>query len=189
MSTHQRLNHLRLLSGLHRSGVTVPGGGLFTMDAMLLKPKAIPLVLEAANEGGIHTTLCAAARAHPRVAHAWRGLTRAHCSRPHPTRRLVDYSGNLMAYSGEHAQDVVKIGAIACNVWRAHSTPAEKFGEAGTLRCLVIDLEQGRLAVAPTTDHLVICRAAADTPIGLVKAKAQAVAAHLEHPLSRISRG
>lgn len=94
-----------------------------------------------------------------------------------------------MASSGEHAHEAVRIGAIACNVWRAHSMPADKFAEAGTLRCLVIDLEQGRLVVAPTTDHLVVCRAAADAPIGLVKAKAHAVARHLEQPLSQISRG
>lgn len=107
---------------------------------------------------------------------------------PRP-RRLVDYNGNLMGFSGEHTQDVIKIGAIACNVWRAQSTPADKFGEAGSLRCLVIDLEHGRLVITPTTDHLVVCRAAADTPIGLVKAKAKAVAAHLSQPLSQISRG
>lgn len=94
-----------------------------------------------------------------------------------------------MAFSGEHAQEAIKIGAIACSVWRLHSLPADKFAEAGALKCLVVDLEQGRLVITPTTDHLVVCRAAADTPLGLVKAKAHAVARHLQQPLSQVSRG
>ena len=95
-----------------------------------------------------------------------------------------------MAFSGEHTQDeVVRDGAIACNVWQLHSTPADKFADMGALRCLVIDLEHGRLVVSPTTDHLVVCRAAPDAPLGLVKAKASAVAQHLRLPLSQVSRG
>ncbi|KAJ1619676.1 hypothetical protein T492DRAFT_1083953 [Pavlovales sp. CCMP2436] len=128
--------------------------------ATLLRPKVLPEVLGAANVDGIQTTM------------------------------LVTHNGNLMGYSGVHSQqEAIKIGAIACNVWHSHSTPADTFADAGTLRCLIIDLELGRLVVSPTTDHLVVCHAAPDAPIGMVKAKAQAVALHLQQPLSQITRG
>jgi hypothetical protein len=164
------------------------------MAATLLRPKAIPEVLGAANVDGIQTTMCAQ-WCTPTQLHmaAVPTLTRTRSAAlPGASlrRRLIDRSGNLMAFSGEHSQqEVIKNCAIACNVWHLHSTPADKFADAGNLQCLVIDLEQARLVVSPSASYLVICRAAATTPLGLVKAKAQAVAQHLQPALSQISRG
>jgi hypothetical protein len=160
--------------------------GLFTMSGLLLRPEAITEVLDQTNVEGIKTTMCARAAGAP-SDRASVSLDTRRGSRTFPPSaccRLVNRKGELVAFRGQHSlTQAIKYGAIACNVWHLHSSPAEKFAGVGLLRCLVFDLESGKLVVVPSADHLVVCHAGADAPLGFVKAKTQAVAQHLQHAL------
>eukprot|EP00307_Rebecca_sp_RCC1486_P001805 CAMPEP_0119416864 /NCGR_PEP_ID=MMETSP1335-20130426/14368_1 /TAXON_ID=259385 /ORGANISM="Chrysoculter rhomboideus, Strain RCC1486" /LENGTH=104 /DNA_ID=CAMNT_0007442009 /DNA_START=42 /DNA_END=356 /DNA_ORIENTATION=- len=102
---------------------------------------------------------------------------------------LVDHTGTLIAFSGEHAEEeVMRVAAIASNIWRCHGTTAESLPNPGRLAFVHIALEKAQLGVCASSDYMVVCHASVTTPAGHLKARTQAVARQMQPALSQVTR-
>jgi hypothetical protein len=100
------------------------------------------------------------------------------------TAILVNRSGLLLGSAGEVASAAL-LGAIVSNMWVCHETCG---GDgAGALGCLLVDCDEGRLALKSVGGFILVCRADATVPHGLLKAKAQALADVLSPSLSTLT--
>jgi ragulator complex protein LAMTOR2 len=85
---------------------------------------------------------------------------------------LINRSGLLIACAGEAA---ASISAIVSSLWQSH----EKCDGQGVLGCLLLECEQGRLAVKAVGSFILACCGDTTVPFGLLKAKVIALHDHL----------
>eukprot|EP00051_Salpingoeca_urceolata_P006316 m.83848 g.83848 ORF g.83848 m.83848 type:complete len:124 (-) comp14777_c2_seq1:81-452(-) len=97
---------------------------------------------------------------------------------------LVQHDGSLVAYANQEQQESQVAGAIASNIWSAYTTHSSAAAEPITQ--LLVECESGNLLVTRVGQFLLCLMSDSDTGFGMLKAKAQALKAHLEEPLSRI---
>ena len=79
---------------------------------------------------------------------------------------LINSSGLLISCAGD-ASSAPAIGAIVLCLWQLH----EKCDGHGDLGCLLLQCEQGRLAVKPVGSFILACCSDTTVPFGLLKAK------------------
>jgi len=95
---------------------------------------------------------------------------------------LINRAGLQLGSAGD-AQSAGTISAIASSLWQSH----EASDEAGALGCLMVECEEGRLVVkAVGGTYMLACCADTTVGFGLLKAKADALHAHLSPSLSQI---
>ena len=94
---------------------------------------------------------------------------------------LVNRSGLLLGCAGD-SNRVGAIGAIVSNMWQCH----EKCDGAGALGCLLVEYEEGRLAVQAVGSFVLACCADSSVQFGLLKAKAAALHEVLHQPMSQL---
>jgi len=95
---------------------------------------------------------------------------------------LMNRSGLQLGSAGD-AQSAMVISAIASNLWQCH----EKCEGSGSLSCLLVECEEGRLAVAAVSSFVLSCCADSTMPFGLLKAKVEALQSSLQPSLSRLA--
>ena len=95
---------------------------------------------------------------------------------------LVNRSGLLLGCAGD-ATRVAAIGAIVANIWQCH----EKCDGAGALGCLLVECEEGRLAVQAVGSFVLACCADESVPFGLLKGRAAALHDYLQPALSQLA--
>ncbi|KAL1496313.1 hypothetical protein AB1Y20_016271 [Prymnesium parvum] len=98
------------------------------------------------------------------------------------TVALSNRSGLLLSCAGDAAR-AATVGAIVANVWQCH----EKCEGAGPLGCVLVECEEGRVAMLPVGSFVLSCCADSSVPFGLLKAKAAALHERLQPPLSQLS--
>jgi len=81
---------------------------------------------------------------------------------------LINRSGMLIACAGDAG---ASISAIVSSLWQSH----EKCEGQGGLGCLLLECEQGRLAVKAVGSFILACCSDASVPFGLLKAKVMAL--------------
>ncbi|KAG8186705.1 hypothetical protein JTE90_015643 [Oedothorax gibbosus] len=123
----------------------------------MLKPKALTQVLNQANTGGVCSTL------------------------------LLNREGTLLAYAGYAGTDAKLIAAITSNIWMAYEKSGCSAFNSETLKFIIIDCEDGYVAVTGVANLLLCLQANSTVDLGILKAKAEAMAKYLEVPLNQIS--
>ena len=94
---------------------------------------------------------------------------------------LLNRSGLLLGCAGE-AASAASISAIVASLWQLH----EKCDGHGALGCLLLECEQGRLAVMAVGSFILACCSDTSVPFGMLRAKAVALHRFLQPSLSQI---
>ena len=94
---------------------------------------------------------------------------------------LINRSGLLISSAGDAAR-ASAVGAIVVALWHSH----EKCEGSGALECLLLECDQGRLAVMGVGNFILACCSDNSIPFGLLKAKAAALHDFLQPSLSTI---
>mmetsp|Transcript_43831 Transcript_43831/g.93292 ORF Transcript_43831/g.93292 Transcript_43831/m.93292 type:complete len:128 (-) Transcript_43831:131-514(-) len=97
------------------------------------------------------------------------------------TVTLINRSGLLLGCAGD-ANAACVISAIAASMWTSH----EKVDGAGGLGCLLVECEQGRLAIKGVGSFILSCCADASVPFGLLRLKAEGLHTQLQPSLFQI---
>lgn len=95
---------------------------------------------------------------------------------------LLNRSGLLLGCAGE-ASTAPALAAIVSSLWQNF----ERCDGHGALGCLLLECEQGRLAVKAIGSFILACCSDATVPFGLLKAKATALHAGLLPSLTQIA--
>ena len=94
---------------------------------------------------------------------------------------LINRSGLLIGSAGD-AASASALSAIVSTLWQCH----EKCEGQGALNCMLLECEQGRLAVMPVGSFILAGCSDATVPFGLLKAKVVALHAFLQPSLGQI---
>ena len=94
---------------------------------------------------------------------------------------LGNRSGLLLGCAGD-ASRAAAVGAIVSNMWQSH----EKCEGAGSLGCLLVECEEGRLAIQAVGSFVLACCADETVPFGMLKAITASLQDFLQPPLSQL---
>ena len=94
---------------------------------------------------------------------------------------LANRNGMLLGCAGD-STNATLAGAIGANLWQCH----ERCEGAGALECMLMECEEGRVALKAVGSHIIICCADSTVPFGQLKAKTLALHEFLQGPLSQL---
>jgi len=92
---------------------------------------------------------------------------------------LITLGGDLLASSGGDPNDKL-VGAIALNIWNSYQKVSKE------MKCLLIECEQGRLAISKVSDFLLCVYGDSSSQFGMLKAKLETLRQYLEEPLRQL---
>ncbi|KAI7872350.1 hypothetical protein BDF14DRAFT_1961277 [Spinellus fusiger] len=123
----------------------------------MLKPKIVSQVLRQATRDGVKASL------------------------------LMTREGSLLAFAADNGRRAKIIAAIAANVWSTYkqhcSSDTFLAGDSSGLNSVIIQCEEGTVFVMSISTMLLCLVGEATVDLGMLRAKAQALARHLEEPL------
>jgi len=105
---------------------------------------------------------------------------------------LLNPDGSLLAYAADSDREAHIVAAIASSVWSAYDKNCSKLGLSQDsaeeeLKTLYADCEEGKIAII-TVSNMLLCLVAHEmADLGILKAKGDALARHLQDPLQRIA--
>lgn len=126
----------------------------------MLKPKALVEVLQQVTNGGVQSTV------------------------------LLTKDGALLAYSGFDGKDAKIIAAMASSIFAAHQRvrPTQNTMGSGDLNTILLDAEEGKMAIAAVANQLVCMVCKPNVQLGMLKAKVDALSSYLHEPLRQVSQ-
>ena len=95
---------------------------------------------------------------------------------------LLNRSGLLLGVAGD-ASIAASISAIGSSIWQSH----EKCDGHGSLGCLLLECEHGRLAIKAVGSYILACCSDTTVPFGMLKAKVTALQTYLLPSLSMLT--
>jgi len=97
---------------------------------------------------------------------------------------FMKLDGALLCVAGDSSIEKI-IGALVANIWKSYDTGAKKAFDADNLYFMIIDCEEGKLAVARISKFLLCTYADKNVQLGLLKTKITALVEHLK-PLKKV---
>ncbi|KAG0233415.1 Ragulator complex protein lamtor2 [Actinomortierella wolfii] len=128
----------------------------------MLKPKLISQVLQQATTGGVKATMYINATPNP-----------------------AQHTGSLLAFAAQSDREARIYGALTSNIWSIYSKHVKS--ETGPLSFLMLECEEGKVAVSMVSSMILCLVAQEDVELGILKAKSEALTRHLEAPLSKVT--
>ncbi|KAF9168119.1 Ragulator complex protein lamtor2 [Actinomortierella ambigua] len=98
---------------------------------------------------------------------------------------LLNLEGSLLAFAAQSDRDARIYGALTSNIWSIYSKHVKT--ETGPLSFLILECEEGKVAVSMVSTMILCLVAQEDVELGILKAKSEALTRHLEAPLSRVT--
>ena len=95
---------------------------------------------------------------------------------------LLNRSGLLLGCAGDTAS-ASSIAAICSSLWLSH----EKCDSHGSLGCLLLECERGRLAIKAVGSFIIACCSDATVDFGMLRAKVLALHNYLTGPLTQLA--
>jgi predicted regulator of Ras-like GTPase activity (Roadblock/LC7/MglB family) len=130
---------------------------LFRLIHKMLKPKAISQVLKQATTGGVKATL------------------------------LLNSEGSPLAFISDSDRDARVYAAIASNIWSTFEKNGKNLMRDDNLKFLLVECEKGNVAITTVSNMLLCLVAKPEVELGILKAKTDALARHLEEPFQRVA--
>lgn len=101
---------------------------------------------------------------------------------------LLNTEGALLAYSGEtNSSQSLGSAAIASNIWAVYEKIGRTTFKEDTLESIVLDCENGTVAIAQVAGLLLCLYANETVPLGMLMEKTRKLAQYLEGPLKEIA--
>ena len=94
---------------------------------------------------------------------------------------LVNRNGMLLGCAGDSASATLA-GAIGANLWQCH----ERCEGAGALECMLMECDEGRVALKAVGSYVIVCCTDSSVPFGQLKAKTHALHEFLQGPLRQL---
>ncbi|PKK76799.1 Ragulator complex protein LAMTOR2-B [Rhizophagus irregularis] len=126
----------------------------------MLKPKAISQVLKQATTGGVKATL---------------------------NFSLLNSEGSPLAFISDSDRDARVYAAIASNIWSTFEKNGKNLMRDDNLKFLLVECEKGNVAITTVSNMLLCLVAKPEVELGILKAKTDALARHLEEPFQRMT--
>eukprot|EP00038_Savillea_parva_P007130 m.167968 g.167968 ORF g.167968 m.167968 type:complete len:129 (-) comp12903_c0_seq1:994-1380(-) len=99
---------------------------------------------------------------------------------------LLKTDGSLLAYAGDGNSDADMHAALTSNIWRLYHPGSDAPDVLGDLNFVLLQTEQGKVVIGKVSSVLVALMSDESVGFGMLKAKAEALAAYLDEPLSQV---
>jgi len=100
---------------------------------------------------------------------------------------LTTTQGAPLAYSGATDQQCDVIAAIASNIWSASAKHGQTVLDEDSLHTSILDCQSGRMCIRPVTSLLLCVLGAETVPLGMLRAKTEALCSCLTGPLAEVA--
>ncbi|XP_065181883.1 ragulator complex protein LAMTOR2 homolog [Sycon ciliatum] len=122
----------------------------------MLKPKALAKVLEQTNTNGVRNTV------------------------------LLNSEGSLLAFAGEDDRDAKVRAAISSSIWLSYEKAGKQFAPPGHMTQMILPCMDGSVVINRVPGGLLCLFAGKGVGLGMLRLKADKMAAHLEEPLKKL---
>jgi len=101
------------------------------------------------------------------------------------TSLLMHLDGSLLAVSGDSTIEKI-LAALVSNIWKGYEAAGQKSFGQETINMILFDCQEGNVVVCAVSRFLLCICADNTVHLGVLKAKLDAVSAHLSKPLSGV---
>jgi len=99
----------------------------------------------------------------------------------------LNSEGSPLAFISDSDRDARVYAAIASNIWSTFEKNGKNLMRDDNLKFLFVECEKGNVAITTVSNMLLCLVANPEVELGILKAKTDALARHLEEPFQRVA--